>query len=134
MKSIYFLEETNELEFDVLAINSHAKGYNLCWHINSALKRAFKRKDISLPDNEVFAGFTERKEGVEYTIIANKSKKGYLLSKQNRIDFFVKIEPRLSAEKKQEFIEKLNKISKILLIFELDLKKENEAHRFIFYD
>ena len=134
MKAIYFLEETDELEFDVLAINSHAKGYNLCWHINSALGGAFKRKDILLPDNGTFAGFTERKEGAEYTIIANKSKKGYLLPKHNKIDFFVKIEPRLSAEKKQEFIEKLNKISKILLIFELDLKRESEAHRLIFYD
>jgi len=57
-----------------------------------------------------------------------------LLSKKNKIDFFIKIEPRLSLEEKQQFIEKLNKISKILLIFELDLKKEEEAHRFIFYD
>ncbi len=56
------------------------------------------------------------------------------LSKKNKIDFFIKIEPRLSLEEKQQFIEKLNKISKILLIFELDLKKEEEAHRFIFYD
>ena len=56
------------------------------------------------------------------------------MSKKNKIDFFIKIEPRLSLEEKQQFIEKLNKISKILLIFELDLKKEEEAHRFIFYD
>ena len=134
MRKLHSLEETDGLEFDVLAINSHAKGYNLCWHINSALNRGFKRKELFLPDNEVFSAFTEKKDNVEYKIITNKSKRGHLLSKKNKIDFFIKIEPRLSLEEKQQFIEKLNKISKILLIFELDLDKEEEAHRFIFYD
>ena len=38
------------------------------------------------------------------------------------------------GDKKEDFMLKLNKISKILLIFELDLQKEQEAQRFIFND
>ena len=38
------------------------------------------------------------------------------------------------ASSKEEFISNLNKVSKILLIFEIDLNKEKQAHRFIFND
>jgi len=56
------------------------------------------------------------------------------MPEQNKIDFFLKVTPKISIHKKEDFMQKLNKISKILLIFELNLQKELEAHRFIFND
>ena len=135
MGETHFLEQVDELEFSVLAINSHVKGYGLCWHINKALNMNFRRRDsIIFHEKEVFTSFVDSEGGSRYVLIENKSKKGFLLTKKKKIDFFIKIAPNLSLKEKEEFIKKLNKVSKILLIFELDLKKEKEAHRFIFND
>ena len=39
-----------------------------------------------------------------------------------------------NLDKRKEFLLKLSESSKILLIFEIDLEKEPEAHRLIFND
>ena len=135
MKTVYFLDQKPELDFDVLAINSHSKAYVLCWHINSEIDTCFKkRKGIVFSKKEVYSEFFCRYEGFGLSIIQNKSKRGFLIAEKNKIDFFLKITPKMSGGQKERFLIKLNKISKILLIFELDLQKEHEAHRLIFND
>jgi hypothetical protein len=135
MKTVYFLDQKPELDFDILAINSHSKAYVLCWHINNEINTCFKkRKGIVFSKKEVYSLFACRYEGFALSIIQNKSKRGFLIAEKNKIDFFLKITPKMSNNQKELFLLKLNKISKILLIFELDLQKEQEAHRFIFND
>ena len=135
MKTVYFLDQKPELDFDVLAINSHCKAYVLCWHINNDINTCFKkRKGIVFSKKEVYSEFNCKHEGYDMSIIQNKSKWGFLMPEQNKIDFFLKITPKMLGDKKEDFMLKLNKISKILFIFELDLQKEQEAHRFIFND
>ena len=135
MKTVYFLNQKPELDFDVLAINSHSKAYVLCWHINNEINTCFKKsKGIVFSKKEVYSEFACSYEGFDMSIIQNKSKRGFLIAEKNKIDFFLKITPKMFGDKKEDFMLKLNKISKILLIFELDLQKEQEAHRFIFND
>lgn len=135
MKTVYFLNQKPELDFDILAINSHSKAYVLCWHINNEINTCFKkRKGIIFSKKEIYSEFACRYEGFGLSIIQNKSKRGFLITEKNKIDFFLKITPKMSSDQKELFLSKLNKISKILLIFELDLQKEQEAHRFIFND
>jgi hypothetical protein len=57
-----------------------------------------------------------------------------LIPEKNKIDFFLKITPKMSSDQNVRFLLKLKRISKILLIFELNLQKEQDAHRFIFDD
>ena len=64
----------------------------------------------------------------------NWEDEGFLLSKKRAINFFIKVEPMFSLKEKEEFIANLNRVSKILFIFEIDLSKEKQAHRFIFND
>ena len=135
MKEIHLLEETNDLEFCILAINSHIKGYKLCWHINRMLNMSFKREDSTvLSEKDQFTSFVHYEGEQKFVLIENKSKKGFLLSKKRAINFFIKVEPMFSLKEKEEFIVNLNRVSKILLIFEIDLSKEKQAHRFIFND
>ena len=135
MKTVYFLDQKPELDFDVLAINSHSKAYVLCWHINNDINTCFKKKKgIVFSKKEVYSEFACSYEGFDMSIIQNQSKQGFLIAEKNKIDFFLKITPKMSSDQKELFLLKLNKISKILLIFELDLQKEQEAHRFIFND
>ena len=135
MKTVYFLDQKPELDFDVLAINSHCKAHVICWHINNEINTSFKkRKGIVFSKKEVYSEFACSYEGFGLSIIQNKSKRGFLITEKNKIDFFLKITPKMFGDKKEDFTLKLNKISKILLIFELDLQKEQKAHRFIFND
>ena len=56
-------------------------------------------------------------------------KKGVLMPEKKNVDFFIIVEPEIKNTAKEEFISKLREISKILLIFEVDLEKEQEAHQ-----
>ena len=67
-------------------------------------------------------------------LVQNKSKKGYLLSEKKKIDYFLMFEPPINLDSKKEILLKLSESSKILLIFEIDLEKEPQAHRLIFND
>ena len=74
MKTVYFLDQKPELDFDILAINSHSKAYVLCWHINNDIKTCFKkRKGIVFSKKEVYPEFYCRHEGFGLSIIQNKS-------------------------------------------------------------
>lgn len=135
MKTVHIIDDEIKLDMTVLAVNSHVKGYNLCWHINKKLCTNFIKKEIFIEENkESFSAFEVEQENKKITLVKNKSKKGILIPEKKNIDFFIIIEPEIKKTAKEEFISKLRKISKILLIFEVDLEKEQEAHRFIIND
>ena len=46
MKKTLFLDDIGLPEIKVLAINSHAKAYKLCWNINKELKLNFQNQSI----------------------------------------------------------------------------------------
>ena len=135
MKTVHIIEDEIKLDMTVLAINSHVKGYNLCWHINKKLCSNFVNTEIFIGEKrESFSAFEVEYENKKITLVNNKSKKGVLMPEKKNVDFFIIVEPEMKNTAKQEFISKLREISKILLIFEVDLEKEQEAHRFIIND
>lgn len=135
MKTVHIIEDEIKLDMTVLAINSHVKGYNLCWHINKKLCSNFVNTEIFIGEKrESFSAFEVEHENKKITLVNNKSKKGVLMPEKKNVDFFIMVEPEMKNTAKEEFISKLREISKILLIFEVDLEKEQEAHRFIIND
>ena len=131
MKTTYVLDAVSELNTTVLAINSHVKDYNLCWHINKILGTELKKQYNAKTAGSFFAC----EFGVQkISLVKNKLKKGYLLSEKKNIDFFITTTPALKDFEKTEFITKLSEIPKILLIFEIHLENEPEAHRLILND
>ena len=136
MRTRFTLKPLQELDFTVLAINSHVKGYKLCWNINKTLQAAFEKKeDHNIQDELWFARYTYIcDEGVEYNLLANRSKQGYLIPNQKSINYFLIIENDCWKKDKQEFISNLSKIKDILLVFELDANSFKYTDRFIFND
>lgn len=137
MKTRYTLDFFDEPDFTVLAINSHAKGYKLCWCLNKKLYFDFaKTTDHKIGENLWFSryAYTDQSYEVEYELLSNRSKNGYLLPSQKGVNFLLKINKTLKSIEKEEFIQKLRQIPEILLIFELDLNKIKELNRFIFND
>ena len=135
MKTIHTLKEVAGIDLTVFGINSHVKDYNLCWHINKILDfDLIKNNGAKISEKETFSCFEFLLEEQKILLVQNKSKRGYLLSEKKKIDYFLMFEPAVNLDTRKEFLLKLSESSKILLIFEIDLEKEPQAHRLIFND
>jgi hypothetical protein len=136
MKKRFTLDCVGEVEFSVLAINSHAKGYKLCWNINNFMHMNFEKVEDQTIENEMM--FSRYKysadENIEYNIVANRSKKGYLIPDQKSVNYFLIINNQNWAAEKKEFISKLKENKEVLLVFEIDVEKSKYIDRFIFND
>ena len=136
MKTRFILECAEEIDFAVLAINSHIKAYKLCWSINKFLQLNFeKKKDHNIKEELWFARYTSVcDDDVEYTLLANRSKNGYLIPSEKSVNFFLLIKNDYWQQEKIEFISKLRGIDDILLVFEVDTSVIKHIDRFIFND
>jgi len=130
------LDCPQEIDFTVLAINSHIKGYKLCWNINDRLKLAFeKKKDHNIKNELWFARYMYIcDEGVEYNLLANRSKQGYLIPSHKSVNYFLVIKNNYWTQDKKEFITKLSVTKDVLLVFELDTTLIKDVDRFILND
>ena len=135
MKTTHTLTDSIEIDATAFAINSHEKDYKLCWHINKGLSAFFKKEqEPKRISKKIFTIFTTKYDGRLLSLVKNQSKDGFLMPQKKNIDYFMTIEPRLNPLYKEQFVQKLNKVSKILLTFEIDLNSEPGAHRLIFND
>tara|TARA_A100001037_G_scaffold40582_1_gene31691 strand:+ start:12573 stop:12995 length:423 start_codon:yes stop_codon:yes gene_type:complete len=124
-----------DLEFAVLAINTHSKGYKLCWNINKKLNWDLKKiKDHTTKENTYFTRYGYETEDYEYELMANQSSSGYLLPSKKNVNFFLKITSPFCNKKKQEIAKSFQKIPEVLLVFGLELKKQEYTERFISND
>ena len=136
MKTRFILECAEEIDFAVLAINSHIKAYKLCWSINKFLQLNFeKKKDHNIKEELWFARYTSVcDDDVEYTLLANRSKNGYLIPSEKSVNFFLLIKNDYWQQEKTKLISKLRDIEDILLVFEVDTSVIKHIDRFIFND
>ena len=136
MKTHYKLDCTPDYEFVVLAINSHIKGYKLCWNINNQLGFNFEMTDAHIISEDLeFTRYSMRnKKDAKLDILSNRSKKGFLIPSQKSVNYFLVIKDENWNEIKESFLLKLRAINEILLVFELDLLKIKNSNRFIIHD
>ena len=136
MKKQYVLNEPQGFDFIALAINSHSKGYSLCWSLNKELGLNFeKKKDHCVANKMFFSKYSSfLSEGETYQLLSNRSKEGYLISSLKQIDYFLIIGKTMWNKIKKEFLKKLNNMNNILLVFELELNKILHANRLIIND
>ena len=136
MKTHFTLDYTEDIGFSVLAINSHAKGYKLCWQINKELQLNFEKVEDQVIKNKMMFSryFCYTNKGDEYNIIANRSKKGYLIPNQKSVNYFLIVNNKNWLAEKNQFIRKLRKNKEVLLVFELEAEKSKYINRFILND
>ena len=136
MKKQYTLSEQCDFDFIALAINSHSKSYSLCWVLNKELGLNFeKNKDHRIGEEMFFSRYsTVNPDGGSYQLLSNRSKQGYLISSQKKIDYFLIINKTYWQKIKKQILTKLKNINEILLVFELALNKTLHANRLIIND
>jgi len=82
MKTRFTLECAEEFDFAVLAINSHIKGYKLCWNINSSMQLNFEKKK----DNNILNDYDL--DNIEYNSDDDSdSEENNINTKKNRKDY-----------------------------------------------
>ena len=136
MKTRFTLECAEEFDFAVLAINSHIKAYKLCWNINSSMQLNFEKiNDHNIKKDMWFSRYTYiSDDGIEYDLLANRSKKGYLVPNQKSINYFLVVKNDYWEQEKPDFMSKLRNIPDVLLAFEIDIANLKYIDRFIFND
>ena len=136
MKTRFTLECAEEFDFAVLAINSHIKAYKLCWNINSSMQLNFEKKnDHNIKKEMWFSRYNYiSDDGIEYDLLANRSKKGYLVPNQKSINYFLVVKNDYWEQEKPDFMSKLRNIPDVLLAFEIDISNLKYIDRFIFND
>jgi hypothetical protein len=136
MKTHYTLDCIQEHEFIVLGINSHVRGYKLCWNLNNSVGLNFEMTSShKVVGGLVFTRYEAKDtEGTVFNLLSNRSKKGYLIPSQKSVNYFLLINNNNWDNVKDEVLNKLRAINDILLVFELDLKKIKNSDRFIIYD
>ncbi len=135
MKNHFVLDYIDETDFVVLAINSHVKAYMLCWNINNQLHLNFEKlNDHKVSDDLWFARYESNVDDVKYNLIANWSKKGYLVPNQKSINYFLVIDNGNWEQEKVKFMSSLRGVSDVLLVFEYPINSSKYIDRFIFND
>ena len=132
-------ENINEedIDFAILAVNSHLKMYKLCWKINQQKKYNFKKTKNHINTNNPNQSFSKytffnEKTNTKYDILSNSSEKGFLDSINKSVNYFIVIQG--GVYNTQKIIESLNRIEGILLVFELSLYKIKSITPFIIND
>ena len=136
MKKLYTLDCDHYYDFAVLAINSHIKAYKLCWILNQKLGFNFEITDNhKINQKLIFTRYKSIKtdRGI-YNLLANRSKKGYMITSQKSVNFFLIVNKENWTVEKYELLTKLRAINDILLVFEFELDKEKNSDRFIIHD
>ena len=133
MKKQYVLDCEYDYGFKVLAINSHSKPYKLCWNLNQKLGLNFEITDNHKINKDlIFTRYkSENIDGSTLNLFLNRSKKGYMIPSQKSVNYFLIINKDRWRVEKDELLSKLRTINDILLVFEIDLKKEQNSDRFI---
>ena len=136
MKKYHTLECDYDYNIVVLAINSHSKAYKLCWALNKTLELNFEITDAHKINKDlIFTRYKSKNtDGVEFNLLLNRSKKGYMIPSKKSINYFLIIKKDRFLIKKDKFLSKLRAINDILLVFELEVDKEKNSERFIIHD
>ena len=136
MKTRFTLDCADEFDFAVLAINSHTKAHKLCWNINGSMQLNFeKKKDHTIKGDIWFSRYTYiTDEGVEYDLLANRSKKGYLVPNLKSINYFLVVKDDCWKHDRLDFMNKLRNTAEVLLAYEVNVDNLKYIDRFIFND
>ena len=130
---------TFQLDFDffLLGISSSENDYRLSWEMNKALEISLKKNADHITKKkeieQVFLVYTFYDEEVflQYSLIANKSEKGYLIEELRNIDYFLQIHGDLSDNQKQQIISSIKNIKGVSGIFKLDINTLKSKNRLI---
>ena len=111
----------------IIGIASHLSDYKLSWLFNEQLNFKFQQSDDINIDNPKSANPDkystykfEDESDLLYTLISNRAEMSILIKSLKNIDYFLKIEGKISSAQLSILIEKIKKLQNIMTAFEID--------------
>ena len=155
-----FLEEINEIEYQLIAIHTSLEDYRLAYFINKELTLNLTKCNDDLhvivkqgETNFARFHFDDESKSITWNLIENKSNfintenlsvkdlfsmqenafssTTYLIPEYKKVNFFLKIESENNL-KLTEFVKKINAIDKIALVYSVDKDKIKSKINLIF--
>ncbi|PCJ28522.1 MAG: hypothetical protein COA97_00805 [Flavobacteriales bacterium] len=123
-KVLLSLEE--DYDFVLVGISCHSKDYRLCWELNKALRiDLIRTDDLEISKNNdiiaySFYSFIDEDNHIEYYLISNLGKNGYLIPEQKKVDFFLMTKGSTSNNQTKDIICNINSLSLVLTSFSID--------------
>ena len=117
-------------EYHILAIVSHLKDYNLCYHINLDLALDLvKYEDLifALPSVEESSFswyyFADKVSRTFYYLIGNKGENSNLISSQKTVDYFFLIKNPVNYQLIKSIASRLRTIPNITAVFDFNIRQ-----------
>ena len=135
-KMVLTLDE--DYDFSLLGISCHAKDYRLCWELNKVLNVDLIRTtdfEISKKSEAIsfsFYEFIDETNYLEYFLISNRAKNGFLIPEQKKVDFFLMVRGNIMESLTKEIIGKINSLSLVLTSFNIDPNQLKSKQNLLF--
>ena len=128
-----------DLNFHLVAITTHLKGYKLCFLINRFLNMGFERMEldycIAYPGavTKFFSQFYFKNNSEsEFYIFANKGAEGVLIPELKEIDFIMLLKNYYDTQELATILEALKQIKEIQATMQVSPKKLKSKENLIF--
>ncbi|PIQ15264.1 MAG: hypothetical protein COW67_09320 [Flavobacteriales bacterium CG18_big_fil_WC_8_21_14_2_50_32_9] len=124
-KHTFKLEE--DYDFEIIGVSCHTKNYKLCWTINNALAiNLIRLNDFDILKKKETLSFSfyeyiDKKNNVEYYLIANKSESGFLIPEKQSVDYFIILKGYTEPKLINKITTILNKQEIILMAHQIDV-------------
>jgi hypothetical protein len=135
-KMVLTIEE--DYDFSLIGISCHTKDYRLCWELNKALDTDLIRTtdfEISKKSETIsfsFYEYIDEANYLEYFLISNRAKNGFLIPEQKKVDFFLMVRGNISESLTKEIIGKINSLSLVLTSFNIDPNQLKSKQNLLF--
>lgn len=151
------IDDFNEVDYDLIAINTAVEDYRLAFLINQTLKLSLSRlKDdviLSGADSKDVGfsayGYEDKKQHLHWFLVQNQKwvetqnnepsllenfgQKLFLLSELKNVDFLLKIEgSQFESDEIQDILTRIKKIEKVTAAFWIDAEKIKSKNNLIF--
>ena len=135
-KLVLTIEE--DYDFTLIGISCHTKDYRLCWELNKVLQTDLIRTtdfEINKKSEQVsfsFYEFIDEANYLEYFLISNRAKNGFLIPEQKKVDFFLMVRGNISESLTKDIIGKINSLSLVLTSFNIDPNQLKSKQNLLF--
>ncbi len=118
----FVLEIEEDYEFALIGLSCHSKDYRICRELNQQLNIDLTRQHDYIVEKQAFSFYLYLDEDnhIDYYIITNRSKSGFLLPEQKSVDYFLLLKGNYSDELIKNLIWKINNISLVLTSFKIN--------------
>ena len=114
-------DTTPVVAYTAFGVSSHENDYRLSWCVNCELGLAFAQaeENFETKDGKEFSCFVHQDEEQTFSIISNRNENGVLLKKYKNLDFIFKFDRELDETEKNDWLQKLRKVTLVSAVFEL---------------